>query len=53
MTISDFAEKQKTKKKTVLGWIEKGYIPGANLAKGFYPGFRKKTLYKGKGVGKK
>lgn len=42
MTISAFAEKHKTKKETVLGWIEKGYIPGANLEKDFIPDSAKK-----------
>ena len=52
MTISDFAEKQKTKKKTVLGWIEKGYIPGANLAKDFIPDSARKPYTKARASAK-
>ena len=50
MTISTFAEEKKTKKETVLGWIEKGYIPGANLEKDFIPDYARKpyTLAKAK-----
>jgi hypothetical protein len=37
MTISDFATKVKTSEKTVIRWINNGYIPGASVENNYIP----------------
>lgn len=46
MTIIDFAKKHNTSERTVRGWIEKGYIPGSNLAEDYVPASARKPYTK-------
>lgn len=46
MTISDFATKVKTSEKTVIRWINNGYIPGASVENNYVPDSARKPYTK-------
>lgn len=46
MTISDFATEVKTSEKTVIKWINNGYIPGASVENNYVPDSARKPYTK-------
>lgn len=46
MTISDFATKVKISEKTVIKWINNGYIPGASVENNYVPDSARKPYTK-------